>query len=118
MAKNEDQTTPDQDDEPSADGDARTFTRRSLISVIQSKWPTLSRREAGDLLETIIDEIVLALARDGHVKLQGFGAFIVREKAARPGRNPRTGQPAEVAPRKSVVFKASPVLKSKVDKET
>lgn len=94
-----------------------TFTRRKLASILQAKWPALSGRQASDLVESIVEEIVRGLIEEGEVKLQGFGVFVVREKASRPGRNPRTGEPAEITSRKSVVFKASPILKDKVDSD-
>jgi len=94
-----------------------TFTLRKLASIIHTRWPRLSRRQAADLVESIIDEIVQGLVQDGEVKLQGFGVFAVRKKSQRPGRNPRTGEPADVSSRMSVVFKASPVLKDRVQQE-
>lgn len=98
-------------------GEPETFTRKRLTSLVHAKWPALSRRQAAELIESIIEEIIFGLIREGEVKLQGFGVFVVREKASRPGRNPRTGAPAEVSSRKSVVFKASPILKDKVQGE-
>ncbi|MDP3384913.1 MAG: HU family DNA-binding protein, partial [Phenylobacterium sp.] len=63
-------------------------------------------------LELIVD----ALERGESVKLSGFGVFQVREKRARMGRNPKTGEPAAIEPRRVIGFRASQVMKARVDK--
>ena len=78
----------------------------------------MSRREARALVDETLEEIAVALLQDGVVLLSGFGKFEVRRKAARVGRNPKTGEEHEITPRRSVVFKPSSLLRSKVSGAT
>ncbi|MDC9727186.1 MAG: integration host factor subunit alpha [Candidatus Thioglobus sp.] len=71
----------------------------------------ITHAQALQLTNDFFDQIQLTLADGEEVKLSGFGNFIIREKAARPGRNPKTGQPVEISARKVVNFKAGPKLK-------
>lgn len=91
----------------------KNLTRAHLAEAV-SPYLTVSRREAGDLVDAVIDEIVDTLARGEEVKLSGFGVFSVRSKNERVGRNPRNGAPATITPRRVVVFRASRVLKARV----
>jgi integration host factor subunit alpha len=75
----------------------------------------LSRNESSDLVETILSEVVEALARGESVKISSFGSFTVRDKGQRVGRNPKTGQEVPILPRRVLVFRASNVLKSMIN---
>jgi integration host factor subunit alpha len=75
----------------------------------------LSRNESSDLVETILSEVVEALARGESVKVSSFGSFTVRDKGQRVGRNPKTGQEVPILPRRVLVFRASNVLKSLIN---
>jgi len=75
----------------------------------------LSRNESSDLVETILSEVVEALARGESVKISSFGSFTVRDKGQRVGRNPKTGQEVPILPRRVLVFRASNVLKSLIN---
>ena len=91
--------------------EGRTITRADLSeSVFQEVG--LSRNESSDLVETILAEVVEALARGESVKISSFGSFTVRDKGQRVGRNPKTGQEVPILPRRVLVFRASNVLKS------
>ena len=91
--------------------DGRTITRADLSeSVFQEVG--LSRNESSDLVETILSEVVEALARGESVKISSFGSFTVRDKGQRVGRNPKTGQEVPILPRRVLVFRASNVLKT------
>ena len=59
----------------------------------------LNKREAKELVEVFFEEIKLALEQGQNVKLSGFGNFVLREKKARPGRNPKTGEEITITPR-------------------
>ncbi len=74
----------------------------------------LSKREASELVDSFFEEIVLALEQGRPVKLSGFGNFELRDKNARPGRNPKTGQAAAISARRVVTFHAGQKLKAKV----
>lgn len=94
--------------------DGRTITRADLSeSVFQEVG--LSRNESSDLVETILGEVVEALARGESVKISSFGSFTVRDKGQRVGRNPKTGQEVPILPRRVLVFRASNVLKSLIN---
>jgi integration host factor subunit alpha len=94
--------------------EGRTITRADLgESVFQEVG--LSRNESSDLVETILSEVVEALARGESVKISSFGSFTVRDKGQRVGRNPKTGQEVPILPRRVLVFRASNVLKSLIN---
>ena len=94
--------------------EGRTITRADLSeSVFQEVG--LSRNESSDLVETILAEVVEALARGESVKISSFGTFTVRDKGQRIGRNPKTGQEVPILPRRVLVFRASNVLKSLIN---
>ena len=94
--------------------EGRTITRADLSeSVFQEVG--LSRNESSDLVETILAEVVEALARGESVKISSFGSFTVRDKGQRVSRNPKTGQEVPILPRRVLVFRASNVLKSLIN---
>ena len=76
----------------------------------------LNKREAKELVELFFEEIRQALELNEQVKLSGFGVFQVRSKRARMGRNPKTGEAAAIEPRRVIGFRASQVMKARVDR--
>ncbi|MBJ3776495.1 integration host factor subunit alpha [Acuticoccus mangrovi] len=88
----------------------RTITRADLSNAVCRKVK-VSRTEASDLIDQIIEEIVSALERGEPVRLSSFGAFEVRQKKERIGRNPKTGQEVPIESRRVVTFRPSDVLK-------
>lgn len=93
-----------------------TLTRADLAEAVYEQMG-LSRNESSDLVESVIDEITDALAREENVKISSFGSFSVRKKGSRVGRNPKTGVEVEIQPRKVLVFKASHILKDAINGE-
>ncbi|MFN4297360.1 MAG: integration host factor subunit alpha [Brevundimonas sp.] len=93
---------------------AETVTRADLCEAVHEELG-LSRQECSNLVERTLDLIVDSLERGETVKLSGFGVFQVREKRARMGRNPKTGAPATITPRRVISFRASQIMKTKVD---
>ena len=77
------------------------------------KW--LSRNQATDMVELLIDTLKENLAEGKMIKIAGFGTFTVRKKGERIGRNPRTREEVLIAPRKVVTFKASKQFKAVVE---
>ena len=75
----------------------------------------LNKREARELVDLFFEEVRAALSNGEQVKLSGFGVFQVRAKRARMGRNPKTGEPAAIEPRRVIGFRASQVMKARVD---
>ena len=93
----------------------KTVTRADLSEAIYNEIG-LSRSESTQIVESIITEISAALIRGEAVKLSSFGSFMVRHKNGRVGRNPKTGEEVPIAPRRVLTFRASHVLKSKINK--
>lgn len=93
---------------------SKTITRADLAESVYEQVG-LSRNESADLVEVVLDEIMNALIAGDNVKLSSFGSFAVREKGERIGRNPKTGIEVPILPRKVLVFRASHVLKDKIN---
>ncbi len=93
---------------------ARTITRADLREVVYQEVG-LSRRDSAELVESVLNEISDALVRGEMVKLSSFGSFSVRQKDKRTGRNPKTGEEVPILPRRVLVFRASPVLKYRIN---
>jgi integration host factor subunit alpha len=92
----------------------KTLTRAGLVeAVIRSVG--LPRHEAAELVESVIRELSGALARGEPVKLSSFGSFGIREKSERIGRNPKTGEEVPITPRRVLVFRASNIMKKRID---
>jgi integration host factor subunit alpha len=97
--------------------DQRTITRADLSEAVFQEVG-LSRNESAELVEVILAEIAGALSRGETVKISSFGSFTVRDKGQRIGRNPKTGQEVPILPRRVLVFRASNVLKAKINNTT
>ncbi|MFQ5619388.1 MAG: integration host factor subunit alpha [Rhodospirillales bacterium] len=91
-----------------------TITRAQLGEAVYQEVG-LSRNESAELLEAVLFQISVALARGETVKISSFGTFSVRQKGQRIGRNPKTGEEVPILPRKVLVFRPSQVLKSRVN---
>src|SRR5947209_8680177 len=92
-----------------------TVTRADLCEAVHEEVG-LTRQDCGELVERVLELMALALEKGQQVKLSGFGVFQVRAKRARMGRNPKTGEPAAIEPRRVIGFRASQVMKARVDK--
>ena len=91
----------------------KTLTRMDLADAVHREVG-LSRNDSATLVESVLNHISDALVRGETVKISSFGTFAVREKAARVGRNPKTGEEVPILPRKVMTFKASNVLKQRI----
>jgi integration host factor subunit alpha len=92
----------------------KTVTRAQLGEAVYQEVG-LSRNESGDLVEAVLKEISDALVRGDSVKISSFGSFSVRSKGRRVGRNPKTGEEVPILPRRVLVFRASHVLKGRIN---
>jgi integration host factor subunit alpha len=92
-----------------------TLTRADLAEAVHEAVG-LTRQDCAAMVERTLDLVVEALGRGEEVKLSGFGVFQVRSKRARMGRNPKTGEPAAIDPRRVISFRASQVMKARVGK--
>ena len=90
-------------------------TTRSTLSEAVFKNVGLSRNESAMLVDSVFSEILISLINGDDVKISSFGTFIIRQKNERIGRNPKTGEEVPITARNVVTFRASNVLKSKVN---
>lgn len=95
------------------DSDANTLTKAHIADLVYARLG-VNKREARDLVDLFFEQVREELIAGNDVKLTGFGVFNVNTKNARPGRNPRTGEPAVISARKVVTFHASHKLKAQV----
>jgi integration host factor subunit alpha len=91
-----------------------TLTRADLAEAVYQEVG-LSRNESAELVETVLSEISDSLVRGETVKISSFGSFQVRDKGGRMGRNPKTGVEVPIKPRRVLVFRASHVLKDRIN---
>lgn len=92
-----------------------TMTRAQLSEAVYQEVG-LSRNESAELVENVLDEISDTLVRGEPVKISSFGSFSVRQKGERKGRNPKTGEEVPIKPRRVLVFRASNVLKQRINR--
>ena len=91
------------------------MTKSELIQPLADANPHLYQRDVERIVTTIFDEITTALANGDRVELRGFGAFSVKERGSRVGRNPRTGEAVNVAAKHIPYFKTGKQLREKLN---
>ena len=92
-----------------------TITKIDIIEYLSDKYQ-LSKNEAKKVVENFFEEVRISLESGHDVKLSGFGNFELRNKASRPGRNPKTGDVVAVSARRVVTFKPGQKLRARVEK--
>ena len=92
-----------------------TVTKADLIKQVHSSNPNMTKAQARDAVEIILSAIKSSLEGGDGVLLSGFGKFNVKQKSAREGRNPKTGESLTLPARKVVSFKPSAILRKKVN---
>ena len=92
------------------------MTRSELIAGLAEDNPHLTVAEVERIVSALFDEMTAALARGERVELRGFGAFTVKGRQARAGRNPRTGETVQVAQKSVPFFKAGKELRERINK--
>ena len=90
------------------------MNKQELVDVV-AESADISKAAAGRAVDGMISAISDALSKGDQVSLVGFGTFLVRERAARTGRSPRTGEPIQIAAAKNPSFKAGKALKDAVN---
>jgi integration host factor subunit beta len=90
-------------------------TKRDLIEAVAQQYPRFSRREAEIMVNVVFDSMTEALAKGERIELRGFGSFMVKQRLARDGRNPRTGAIVAVAVKRVPHFKVGKELRYRVD---
>jgi integration host factor subunit beta len=93
------------------------MTKSELILRLAERHPHLLQRDVERIVTTIFDEISAALARGERVELRGFGAFSVKRRDARVGRNPRTGASVQVDEKFIPFFKTGKLLRERLNAE-
>lgn len=91
------------------------MTKSELIQQIADQNPHLYHRDVERIVSTIFDEIAEALSRGDRVELRGFGAFSVKKREARVGRNPRTGSSVHVSEKHVPFFKTGKQLRERLN---
>lgn len=94
-----------------------TMIRSELIQKIADENPHLYQRDVERIVGTIFEEITGALSRGERVELRGFGAFSVKQRDARVGRNPRTGEAVDVEQKHVPFFKTGKLLRERLNDE-
>jgi integration host factor subunit beta len=89
--------------------------RSELIQKIADENPNLSHRDAERIVNTVFEEIIDAMSRGDRVELRGFGAFSVKKRDARTGRNPRTGDSVPVESKHVPFFKTGKLLRDRLN---
>ncbi len=91
------------------------MTKVEMVNLLCEKIG-LTRKEAYNFVENIFEIVKDTLKEGESVKISGFGTFNVKQKGSRIGRNPKTGEPIEIKPRRVISFKISTQLKKRVEK--
>ena len=92
--------------------------RSELVQIIADQNPHLFQRDVERIVNTVFDEITNAMANGDRVELRGFGAFSVKKRDARIGRNPRTGESVSVSQKHVPFFKTGKLLRDRLNGKT
>jgi integration host factor subunit alpha len=92
-----------------------TLTRADLAEAVKRNIG-LSGKDSARLVDQILGAVSAALASGGNVKVAGFGTFVLRDKTARTGRNPKTRVEVPIAPRRVLTFRASAMLRERINR--
>ena len=93
--------------------DVGTLTRADLAEML-NRQVGLSRADSAAMIESVLDHMTDAIIGGENVKISGFGTFVLRDKAQRIGRNPKTGVEVPITPRRVLTFRASQGMRQKV----
>ena len=91
------------------------MTKSKLIAYLAEQNPHLYQRDVERIVTTVFDEITLALTQGDRVELRGFGAFSIKQRGSRIGRNPRTGEAVQVVAKSVPYFKTGKNLRAKLN---
>ena len=91
------------------------MTKRDLIEELLKRFSAFARRDAEVMVNTIFDSMTEALCRGDRIEIRGFGSFVVKQRQAREGRNPKTGTVVSVHAKRVPFFKVGKELRLRVD---
>ncbi|MCE2522350.1 MAG: integration host factor subunit beta [Rhodobacteraceae bacterium] len=94
------------------------MNRNDLIQEIQDRNPELLPNEVKRLVNAIFDEITQTLCEGNRIEIRGFGVFSARQRRAKVGRNPRTGESVHVAPKSVPFFKSGKLIRDRLNPES
>ncbi len=89
--------------------------KSELVARLSQRYPHLYHRDVERIVSTVLEEIIKALATGHRVELRGFGAFSVKMRPSRVGRNPRTGQPVDVGEKRAPFFRTGKELRERLN---
>jgi integration host factor subunit beta len=92
------------------------MTKPELITLVRERLHYLTPKDAKTIVQTILDSMVEALAKGDRVEIRGFGSFAVKNRAAREGRNPKTGETVHIPAKKMVHFKIGKELYGRINR--
>ncbi len=92
------------------------MTKADIVEAVRSRVQ-FPNREASEIVESVLDILKNTLASGEHVKISGFGKFVVHQKRDRRGRNPQTGESITITARKILTFKPSILLKQELNED-
>ena len=91
------------------------MTKSGLIEAVAERTPHISKKDTEIVVNTIFDSMAQALKSGERIEIRGFGSFVVKDRRAREGRNPKTGEIVAVAAKRVPFFKVGKELKQRVD---
>ena len=91
------------------------MTKRALIDELVALYPRFSRRDAEVMVNAVFESLAEALRRGERIEIRGFGSFVVKQRQAREGRNPKTGALVPVHAKRVPFFKVGKELRLRVD---
>ena len=91
------------------------MTRSELIILVVDRLPYLAQKDAEIIVDTILDSMVECLAQGERIEIRGFGSFAVKHRAAREGRNPKTGETVHVPAKRIPHFKIGKELYERIN---
>ena len=98
-------------------GEAKTMTKAELVEDV-ARAAELTKKDAERLVEIVFESIIDTLNRGEKIELRGFGSFRVRERGARRGRNPKTGEPVDIPAKRVPYFKPGKEMKEIINEDS
>ena len=93
------------------------LVERVTASIARTAGPMISKKDCARVVDAFLDAVKEALSEQSNIEIRGFGTFKVKQRKARTARNPRTGDPVQLPPRKVAVFKVSKELKDRISQD-
>ncbi len=94
------------------------MTKSELIGRVASKTPQMKKADVEAVVDTIFEQMTLALSeREGRVEIRGFGTFNVKQRKAREGRNPKTGEAIHIPARRAIQFRVGRELNANINQD-